>query len=127
MNESTTWSLDVAGMLAGATYIASPNCDDRPPGSGVDLLVVHNISLPPGEFGGSGIIDLFTNHLDPLGHPYYREVADAKVSSHFLIRRDGQLMQFVPCARRAWHAGQSEWRGRRRCNDFSIGVEVEGA
>jgi len=114
-------------MLRAASQIPSPNFDDRPDGSIVDLLVVHNISLPPGQFGGAGIIDLFTNRLDPDEHPYYRQIVDAKVSSHFLIRRDGGLIQFVPCALRAWHAGQSEWRGRSRCNDFSIGVELEGA
>lgn len=105
----------------------SPNCDDRPGGANIELLVVHNISLPPGEFGGPGIVELFTNRLDPRAHPYYREIQGHKVSSHFLIRRDGELIQFVPCARRAWHAGQSQWRGRSRCNDFSVGVELEGA
>ncbi len=93
----------------------------------IELLVIHNISLPPGEFGGPGIVELFTNRLDPRAHPYYREIQGRKVSSHFLIRRDGELIQFVPCARRAWHAGQSEWRGRSPCNDFSVGVELEGA
>jgi AmpD protein len=127
MKEPMAWRLDVAGLLAGATYIASPNFDDRPDGAAIELLVVHNISLPPGQFGGPGIVDLFTNRLDPNAHPYYRQIADAKVSSHFLIRFDGELIQFVPCSRRAWHAGQSEWRGRSRCNDFSIGVELEGA
>jgi N-acetyl-anhydromuramoyl-L-alanine amidase len=127
MKEPIVWRLDAAGVLAAASYIPSPNFDDRPDGSVVDLLVVHNISLPPGQFGGPGIIELFTNRLDPNAHPYYRQIADAKVSSHFLIRRNGELIQFVPCSRRAWHAGQSEWRGRSRCNDFSIGVEVEGA
>ena len=127
MTNVVAWDLDAAGLLAGATYIASPNFDDRPDGSVIELLVVHNISLPPGQFGGAGIIDLFTNRLDPNAHPCYRKIAEAKVSSHFLIRRDGELIQFVPCSRRAWHAGQSEWRGRSRCNDFSIGVEVEGA
>lgn len=127
MKEPMAWRLDAAGLLAGATYIASPNFDDRPDDAVIELLVIHNISLPPGQFGGPGIIDLFTNRLDPNAHPYYRRIADAKVSSHFLIRRDGELIQFVPCSRRAWHAGQAEWRGRGRCNDFSIGVELEGA
>ena len=121
------WHLDDAGLLPAAVCVPSPNCDDRPDGSAIELLVVHNISLPPGQFGGAGIIDLFTNRLDPNAHPYYPQIADAKVSSHFLIRRDGELIQFVPCGRRAWHAGQSLWRGRSRCNDFSIGVELEGA
>jgi len=88
--------------------------------------VIHNISLPPGEFGGPGIVELFTNRLDPRAHPYYREIHDQKVSSHFLIRRDGELIQFVPSGSRAWHAGESRWRGRTRCNDFSIGIELEG-
>lgn len=127
MTDAAPWLLDRAGLLPAASYIPSPNCDDRPEGAVVDLLVVHNISLPPGQFGGPGIIDLFTNRLDPDAHPYYRQIADAKVSSHFLVRRDGEVVQFVPCARRAWHAGQSEWRGRNRCNDFSVGVELEGA
>ncbi len=88
--------------------------------------MVHNISLPPGQFGGDGVIEFFTNRLEPSAHPYYREIADLKVSSHFFVRRDGELIQFVACSKRAWHAGQSEWRGRTRCNDFSIGVELEG-
>ena len=87
---------------------------------------MHSISLPPGEFGGDAIERLFTNRLDPAAHPYFREIAGLKVSSHFLIRRDGELVQFVPVGRRAWHAGVSSWRGRERCNDFSIGVELEG-
>jgi len=87
---------------------------------------VHCISLPPGEFGGEAIERLFTNRLDPEAHPYFREIAGMRVSSHFLIRRDGELIQFVPVKRRAWHAGASSWRGRGRCNDFSIGVELEG-
>ena len=126
MTGRAPWVLDNAGCLSAALHVPSPNCDDRPDGAAIELLVVHNISLPPGEFGGSGIIDLFTNRLDPGEHPYYRDIASAKVSSHFLIRRNGELIQFVPCNRRAWHAGQSEWRGRARCNDFSIGVELEG-
>ncbi len=122
-----SWKLGTSGLLSAAAYVPSPNCDDRPGGANIELLVIHNISLPPGEFGGPGIVDLFTNHLDPRAHPYYREIQGLKVSSHFLIRRDGELIQFVPCVRRAWHAGQSAWRGRSRCNDFSVGVELEGA
>jgi len=122
-----SWKLGTSGLLSAAAYVPSPNCDDRPGGANIELLVIHNISLPPGEFGGPGIVDLFTNHLDPRAHPYYREIQGHKVSSHFLIRRDGELIQFVPCIRRAWHAGQSAWRGRSRCNDFSVGVELEGA
>ena len=106
--------------------VDSPNQDERPEGTDITLLVVHSISLPPGEFGGDSIERLFTNRLDPAQHPYFREIAGLRVSSHFLIRRDGELVQFVPTVRRAWHAGASCWRGRSRCNDFSIGVELEG-
>jgi AmpD protein len=107
--------------------VDSPNQDERPPGTEISLLVVHSISLPPGEYGGDAIERLFTNRLDPAAHPYFREIAELRVSSHFLIRRDGELLQFVPVERRAWHAGVSSWRGRERCNDFSIGVELEGS
>ena len=106
--------------------VDSPNQDARPPGARVSLAVIHSISLPPGEYGGEGIERLFTNRLDPAAHPYFRQVHALKVSSHFLIRRDGELVRFVPVARRAWHAGASSWRGRPRCNDFSIGIELEG-
>lgn len=118
--------IDPGGLLQDVCYIASPNCDDRPAGEAIGLLVIHCISLPPGEYGGTGILELFTNKLDPDAHPYYREIADLRVSSHFLIRRDGEIVQFVPCGKRAWHAGVSNWRGRDRCNDFSIGIELEG-
>ena len=114
-------------MLAGAVQIPSPNFDERPADATLTLLVVHNISLPPGEFGGEAIARLFTNTLDFTAHPYYETLHDLKVSAHFLIHRDGKLVQFVPCAKRAWHAGPSVWRGRARCNDFSIGVELVGA
>jgi AmpD protein len=118
--------LNPEGFVDSAQFIASPNCDDRPPGCAVDLLVIHHISLPPGEFGGLGILQLFTNALDPAAHPYFETLAGTRVSAHFLIRRDGQLLQFVPCAKRAWHAGESSWKGRGGCNDFSIGIELEG-
>jgi N-acetyl-anhydromuramoyl-L-alanine amidase len=111
----------------GVRHVASPNCDARPAETCIELIVVHNISLPPRVFGGSGIVDLFLNRLPPDAHPYYAGIAHLRVSAHFLIRRDGELLQFVPCAQRAWHAGVSSWRGRERCNDFSIGVELEGA
>jgi AmpD protein len=114
------------GVAEGLRYIASPNCDDRPAGAEITLLVLHSISLPPGEYGGDGIERLFTNRLDPEAHPYFREVSSLEVSAHFLVRRDGELLQFVPVHRRAWHAGASSWRGRARCNDFSIGIELEG-
>jgi AmpD protein len=106
--------------------VPSPNCDDRPAGAAVSLLIVHSISLPPGEYGGDAIERLFTNRLDPRAHPYFEDIASLKVSSHFLVRRDGELVQFVPVERRAWHAGVSSWRGRECCNDFSVGVELEG-
>jgi len=115
------------GILRGVRYIASPNCDERPAGARIELLVIHNISLPPGEFGGAAIIQLFTNTLDHGAHPYYAGLRGLRVSAHFLIRRRGQIVQFVPCDRRAWHAGESCWQGRERCNDFSVGVELEGA
>jgi len=117
---------DMAGWLMRARRIASPNQDARPEGASIALLVIHNISLPPGEFSGSGVVDLFLNRLDHAAHPYYQTLRGLEVSSHFFIRRDGELIQFVPCERRAWHAGVSRWRGRERCNDFSIGVELEG-
>ena len=118
--------IDAAGRAGAARYIASPNCDERPAGEAVTLLVIHGISLPPGEYGGDAIVKLFTNALDPAAHPYYQALAGIEVSAHFLVRRDGELLQFVPCSLRAWHAGASVWRGRERCNDFSIGVELEG-
>jgi len=120
-------SLDEEGVLAGVERVPSPNCDERPDGAEIALLVVHNISLPPGEFGGEAVVQFFTNTLDFDAHPYYETLRDLKVSAHFLIRRGGELLQLVPCARRAWHAGLSSWRGRERCNDFSLGVELEGA
>jgi len=118
--------IDAAGVVCGATQIPSPNCDERPAGTPIELIVVHGISLPPGEFGGAGIVDLFTNRIDPDAHPYFAGLRGLRVSAHFLIRRDGGLLQFVPCVMRAWHAGVSFWRGRARCNDFSIGIELEG-
>src|SRR5438128_8115353 len=114
------------GLRPHARYIASPNSAERPPGAAITLLVLHSISLPPGQYGGDAIERLFTNRLDPAAHPYFRDIATLRLSSHFLVRRDGELLQFVPVQRRAWHAGAACWRGRSRCNDFSIGVEVEG-
>jgi AmpD protein len=115
------------GLLELARQEPSPNCDDRPPGVEPDLIVVHGISLPPGEFGGPWIDRLFTNALPPDGHPYFAEVAGLRVSAHLLIRRSGEVVQYVPFQRRAWHAGVSSWAGRERCNDYSIGIELEGA
>ena len=107
--------------------VDSPNHDERPPGTEITLVVLHSISLPPGEYGGDSIERLFTNCLDPEAHPYFREICQLKVSAHFLVRRDGSVIQFVPVERRAWHAGASAWRGRSRCNDFSVGIELEGS
>lgn len=118
--------LGAAGLLSGCRQVASPNHDERPPGEPIRLLVIHSISLPPGWYGGDAIERLFTNRLDPRAHPYFREIAGLRVSAHFLVRRDGAPVQFVPVGRRAWHAGLSCWRGRDRCNDFSVGIELEG-
>ena len=115
-----------SGLLRGVRQIASPNCDSRPAGVEPDLIVVHGISLPPGEFGGPWIDRLFANALPPEAHPYFAEVASLRVSSHLVIKRDGAITQYVSFAQRAWHAGQSSYNGREACNDFSIGVELEG-
>jgi N-acetyl-anhydromuramoyl-L-alanine amidase len=122
----TALEINADGVLNQGTFIPSPNHDIRPDEAEVKLIVIHNISLPPGQYGGNGIIELFTNQLDPTAHPYYAEIHTLKVSSHFLIRRDGSVLQFVPCGLRAWHAGVSQWQGRERCNDFSVGIELEG-
>lgn len=114
------------GWLSGVRRIPSPNCDARPHSTQIDLLIVHNISLPPGEFGSAAVAQLFTNALDYPAHPYYTQLVDMKVSAHFFIRRGGAIIQFVPCGKRAWHAGVSSWQGRSACNDFSLGVELEG-
>lgn len=115
------------GLLDQARQVPSPNFDDRPANTPTDLLVVHNISLPPGQFGGPWIDDLFTNQLDPQAHPYFREIHQMQVSAHALIRRSGEIVQYVPFHKRAWHAGKSNYCGRERCNDFSIGIELEGS
>jgi AmpD protein len=109
--------IDAKGLVEGARFVASPNCDERPANMAIELIVVHAISLPPGEFGGPGVEQLFLNSLDPAAHPYYAGIAGLRVSAHFLVRRTGELVQFVPCVRRAWHAGVSQWRGRAACND----------
>ena len=124
-----TAGLDIdttTGLLTGARQVESPNCDDRPAKTVVDLVVVHGISLPPGEFGGPWIDALFTNRLAADAHPTFAGVAQLRVSAHALIRRDGEIVQYVPFHRRAWHAGQSQWQGRVGCNDYSIGIEIEG-
>jgi N-acetyl-anhydromuramoyl-L-alanine amidase len=120
-------AVDRAGRrLRGARWLASPNCDARPDPSDISLLVVHAISLPPGKFGGRWVDRLFTNALDPEAHPYFARIHQLRVSSHLLISRGGEVRQYVEFDRRAWHAGESSFEGRQRCNDFSVGVELEG-
>jgi AmpD protein len=114
------------GWLDWAHHCPSPNVDERPPGATVDLIVVHSISLPPGVYGGDAVERLFTNRLDWDAHPYFSQIRGLKVSAHFFVRRDGSLVQFADMHARAWHAGASCWRGRGRCNDDSIGIELEG-
>ncbi len=118
--------IDAAGIAAEAQRIPSPNRDPRPRDTPPTLVVIHGISLPPGTFGGDAVIRLFTNALDPTEHPYFAEIVQLRVSAHFFVRRDGALLQFVSCNERAWHAGVSSWRGREHCNDFAIGIELEG-
>lgn len=115
-----------SGRMRGVRFMASPHCDARPPGTVIDLLVIHGISLPPREFGGPWIERLFLGTLPPDAHPYFAGIQALKVSAHALIRRDGEIIQFVPLGLRAWHAGVSEYAGRRACNDFSVGIELEG-
>lgn len=119
--------VDAAGRVSTARQLASPHCDERPAGSAITLAVIHGIALPPHTFGGNGVLDLFTGTLDASTDPYYANIAHLRVSAHFFIRRDGTLLQFVPCSKRAWHAGVSAWRGRERCNDYSLGIELEGS
>lgn len=114
------------GWLDGARRVPSPNCDSRPPGAIVDLALLHSISLPRGAYGGDAVERLFTNRLDPAAHPSFADLAGLRVSAHFLVRRGGELLQFVPLQARAWHAGASRWRGRERLNDVSVGIELEG-
>jgi len=114
------------GLVAPARQLHSPNQDDRPAAMQADLIVVHGISLPPGEFGGPWIDQLFSNTLPAGAHPYFAAIAERRVSTHVLIRRDGSVVQYVPFHRRAWHAGASHYLGREKCNDFSIGIELEG-
>lgn len=117
----------IDGWLQGVARLPTPNVDDRPAGERVELVVIHNISLPPGEYGRRNVHALFTNRLDPCVHPFFAEVAGARVSAHILIERDGTITQFASFDRRAWHAGASEFNGRPRCNDFSVGIELEGS
>ena len=130
MNDGNTETafpaVDAKGWLATARRAPSPHADLRPADTPVSLIVIHGISLPPGEFGSSWIEDFFCGRLEVSGHPYFRQIADLRVAPHLLIQRDGSLVQFVSCTHRAWHAGVSQWRGRRNCNDFSVGIELEG-
>jgi AmpD protein len=126
-SKSCTFTVDKAtGLLEPARWCPSPNCDARPQGVQPTMIVLHGISLPPGRFGGPEIEALFTNTLDWDAHPYFAEIRGVRVSAHVLIRRDGSVVQFVPLTERAWHAGESCFRGEERCNDFSIGIELEG-
>ena len=118
--------VDEAGYLSDVQFISSPNCDERPLGHEINLLVIHNISMPPDVFEGDGVIDLFTNQLNP-DVSYYESVRGLRVSAHFFVRRNGKIIQFVSCRKRAWHAGNSCWKEKECCNDFSIGVEMEGS
>ncbi len=114
------------GLIDNVPFTASPNCDARPENAEIGLVVIHSISLPPGEYGGPEVEALFTNTLDHDAHPYFDEIRGLEVSAHLLVRRDGSLTQFVPFTARAWHAGESCFRGKHRCNDYSIGIELEG-
>lgn len=121
-----TWT-EPGGWLKNARAVPSPNFNARPPGADISLLVIHNISLPPGQFAGNDVEQFFCNRLDCSAHPYFAQIADLKVSSHLFIRRDGEVVQFVSLFERAWHAGRSDFEGQVECNDYSIGVELEGA
>ncbi len=124
---TTTFSMTLqSGLLEPVLYRPSPHCDERPPNTLIDMVVVHSISLPPGEFGHSYIEDFFSGQLDFSLHPYFSSIASLKVSAHLLIKRTGEMIQFVPFMKRAWHAGESYFQGRTACNDFSIGIELEG-
>jgi AmpD protein len=127
LNVASEFTVDPKiGLISPARQCLSPNRDARPEGASLDMVVLHGISLPPGEFGGSEIEALFLNRLDWDAHPYFAEIRGMEVSAHLLIRRDGELIQFVPFTERAWHAGESSFRGISRCNDYSIGIELEG-
>lgn len=126
MNMPPAMSPWLNGWCPTARRIDSPNFGPRPEGSDIDLAVIHSISLPPGVYGGDGIEKLFTNQLDWSAHAYFEQIRGAEVSAHFVIRRDGELLQFVSAHDRAWHAGTSSWRGRDNCNDYSLGIELEG-
>lgn len=123
---STPPPVSADGWVSRVRAVPSPNCDERPDPADISLLVIHNISLPPGQFGGPQVEQLFTNRLNPAEHPYFEGIKDLRVSAHLFINRGGRVTQFVPLERRAWHAGKSNFEGRERCNDFSIGIELEG-
>ncbi|WP_202980303.1 1,6-anhydro-N-acetylmuramyl-L-alanine amidase AmpD [Marinobacter fonticola] len=125
--DSNGFSIDQAGWLNGVRHCPSPNFGPRPDTAGITLLVVHNISLPPGRFGGDAIERFFCNRLDRHEHPYFEQICEMKVSAHALVRRNGECIQFVSFLDRAWHAGRSSFLGQNECNDFSIGIELEGA
>lgn len=127
LNVAGDYSVDAdTGLITPARLCLSPNCDARPAEACIEMIVLHGISLPPGQFGGGEIEALFLNQLDWDEHPYFDAIRGMRVSTHLLIRRDGELVQFVPITDRAWHAGESHFRGRASCNDFSIGIELEG-
>ena len=126
MSAPARWVIDPTGWCLQAQRRLSPHADARPEGTAIELVVLHNISLPPGQFDGHAVEEFFAGTLDPAAHPYFAEIAHLRVSAHFFVRRSGALIQCVSCADRAWHAGVSSWRGRERCNDFSIGIEIEG-
>jgi len=119
----TVWT---QGWWRHARRVRSPNFNERPDGEAITLAIVHSISLPPGQYGGDAVERFFTNRLDPSAHPYFEQIGALRVSAHFFVRRDGSLVQFVSCDQRAWHAGTSQWQGRENCNDWSIGIELEG-
>lgn len=118
--------VDAEGWFAGIRRAPSPHADERPPGGRAELVVIHGVSLPPGEFGGPWVEDFFVGRLDVSRHPYFAEIATLRVAPHVFVQRNGAAVQFVSCLRRAWHAGRSQWHGREECNDFSIGIELEG-
>lgn len=126
MNQAANFCVDQDGWLTPARHCLSPNHNSRDPDIDISLLVIHNISLPPGEFGTGCVEDFFCNRLDCSRHEFFEEIQDLRVSAHFLIERTGQVVQFVPTIARAWHAGVSSFEGREACNDFSIGIELEG-
>ncbi len=125
-SNSAWWVDEQHRLQPAARQVPSPHYDERPDPDDISLVVIHNISLPPGQFVGKWIDDLFLGRLDASAHPYFRDIAALRVSSHLCIFRDGSVTQYVPFDRRAWHAGASSWQGRERCNDFSVGIELEG-